>query len=48
MVDDIALRREVEHHASCIMDCNCSRIIHHHNGKANHHLNGEMGQAGKK
>ena len=47
-IDNIALRREVEHQASCIMDCNRSRIINHHNGKPNHHLNGEMGQAGKK
>ena len=46
--DDIALRREVEHHASCIMHCNRSRIINHHNSKPNDHLNGEMEQAGKK
>ena len=47
-IHDMALRREVEHHASCIMHCNRSRIINQHNGKPNHHLNGEMGQAGKK
>ena len=46
--DNIALRREVEHHASCIMDCNRSRISNPHNGKPNHNVNGEMGQAGKK
>ena len=34
--------------ASFIMDWNRSSIINHHNGKPNHHLNGEMGQAGKK
>ena len=38
----------MEQHASCIMDWNCSIIINQHNGKPNHHLNGEIEQAGKK